>query len=68
MLNMDDDRRDDMDMVVPEMDDRLIMQVKQINLQKRIVSKFVEVTTKIVYTFEDGSTKEVIEKNNHTFI
>ena len=41
--------------------------VKNMNTQKRIVSKHVEVTTKIVYTFEDGSTKEVVEKQNHTF-
>jgi hypothetical protein len=41
--------------------------VKTMNISKRVVSKHVEVTTKIVYTFEDGSTKEVIEKQNHTF-
>lgn len=41
--------------------------VKNLNTQKRIVSKQVEITTKIVYTFEDGSTKEVVEKQNHTF-
>jgi uncharacterized protein YkwD len=47
--------------------DNLTEMVKQINSGKRVVSKNVEVTTKIVYTFEDGSTKEVVEKQNHTF-
>jgi hypothetical protein len=47
--------------------DEMAKNVKLINLEKKIVSKLVEVTTKIVYTYEDGSTKEVIEKENHTF-
>jgi uncharacterized protein YkwD len=47
--------------------DNLTEMVKSLNCQKRIVSKHVEVTTKIIYTFEDGSTKEVVEKQNHTF-
>lgn len=42
-------------------------QVRQINLEKKVVSKLVEVTTKIVYTYEDGSTKEVVEKQNHLY-
>jgi len=41
--------------------------IKSINNEKRIISKQVEVVTKIVYTYEDGSTREVIEKNNHTY-
>ena len=49
-------------------DDHLIMQVKNINMEKRVVSKFVEITTRTVYTFDDGSSKEVVEKNNHTFL
>ena len=48
-------------------DDIFTNQIQGLNLEKRIVSKFVEVTTKIVYTFDDGSTKEVVEKQNHTF-
>jgi hypothetical protein len=44
------------------------MQIKNINLEKRIISKYVEIETKIIYKFDDGSTKEVIEKNNHTFL
>jgi uncharacterized protein YkwD len=47
--------------------DNLTEMVKHINSGKRIVSKHVEVTTKIVYTYDDGSTKEVVEKQNHTF-
>lgn len=47
--------------------ENLTEMVKNINYEKRIISKQVEVTTKIVYTYEDGSTKEVIEKQNHTF-
>lgn len=47
--------------------DNLSEMVKTMNISKRVVSKHVEVTTKIVYTFEDGSTKEVVEKQNHTF-
>lgn len=47
--------------------DNLTEMVKSINTSKRVISKHVEVTTKIVYTFEDGSTKEVVEKQNHTF-
>jgi hypothetical protein len=35
-------------------------QVRQVNQDKKIVNKFVEVTTKIIYTFEDGTSKEVV--------
>ena len=42
-------------------------EIKGINSQKRVISKNVEVTVRIVYTYEDGSTKEVIEKENHTY-
>jgi hypothetical protein len=65
-LDMGDDDvgRDD---ILPESDDKIFMQVKNINLDKRVVAKYVEVTTKIVYKFDDGSTKETIETNNHTF-
>ena len=45
----------------------LINAVKLLNLEKKIVSKYVEVTHKIVYTYEDGSTKESIETQNHKF-
>jgi hypothetical protein len=48
-------------------EEALAKRVKQINIQKRVLTKNVEVTTRIVYTYEDGSTKEVIEKQNHVF-
>jgi hypothetical protein len=62
-LDIDDDRREELSIV----DDQIFFQVKNLSNEKRIVSKYIEVTTKIIYTFDDGSTKEVIEKNNHTF-
>lgn len=42
-------------------------EVKKINLEKQIVKKTVEITTKITYTFDDGTTREVVEKNSHNF-
>lgn len=39
----------------------------RINSSKKIISKFVEITTKTITTFEDGSKKEVTEKDSHTF-
>ena len=45
----------------------LINAVKLLNLEKKIVSKYVEVTHKIIYTYEDGSTKETVETQNHKF-
>jgi hypothetical protein len=42
-------------------------QISNLNLEKRVISKYVEITTKIIYTYEDGSTKETVEKQNHTF-
>jgi uncharacterized protein YkwD len=50
-----------------EEDEALISRVKQLNLQKKVVSKTVEVTTKVIYTYEDGSIREVVEKQNHVF-
>lgn len=38
-----------------------------INSNKKIVSKFVEITTKTIITYEDGSTKTIEEKENHTY-
>ena len=53
-----------------EMEDEinnLTNEVKNLNFQKKIVSKKVEITTKILYTFEDGSTKQIEEKITHNF-
>ncbi len=38
---------------------QLIQKVKSINAGKKIVKKTVEITTKISYTYEDYSKKEV---------
>ena len=47
--------------------DQLTQQVKVINANKKIISKKVEITTKITYFYEDGSTKEVNEVKTHEF-
>jgi len=48
--------------------DQLTQQVKNINANKKIVKKEVEITTKITYTYEDGSTKEINEVKKHNFV
>ena len=47
--------------------DQLTQQVKSINAGKKVVKKTVEITTKVTYTFEDGSKKEVNEIKTHIF-
>ena len=47
--------------------DQLTQQVKVINANKKIVKKTVEITTKITYTYEDGSIKEINEVKSHVF-
>ena len=47
--------------------DDLINAVKLLNLEKKIISKHIEITHKIIYTYEDGSTKQTIETQNHKF-
>ena len=47
--------------------DQLTQQVKVMNAKKKIIKKTVEITTKITYTYEDGSTKEVNEVKTHVF-
>jgi len=47
--------------------DQLTQQVKSINLGKKVVKKTVEITTKVTYTYEDGSKKEVNEVKTHVF-
>jgi uncharacterized protein YkwD len=42
-------------------------QIRVSNNKKKVVSKLVEVTTKIIYTFEDGTTREVTEKLSNLF-
>ena len=43
------------------------MEVCSINSKKKIVSRYVEVTTKTIITYEDGSKKELTETENHTY-
>ena len=47
--------------------ENLASQTKGLLSQMKVVEKKVTVTTKIVYTYEDGSTKEVTQVENHTF-
>ena len=47
--------------------DQLTQQVQAINASKKIVKKTVEITTKITYTYEDGSTREVNDVKTHTY-
>ena len=47
--------------------DQLTQQVKSINAGKKVVKKTVEITTKVTYTYEDGSKKEVNEIKTHVF-
>ena len=47
--------------------DQLSQQVKSINAGKKVVKKTVEITTKVTYTYEDGSKKEVNEIKTHVF-
>ena len=47
--------------------DFLTNQVKVINSNKKIVKREVEIKTKIIYTYEDGSTKEINEVKKHNF-
>ena len=48
--------------------DQLIQQVSIINSNKRVVKKEVEIITKITFTYEDGSIREVNDVKKHTFI
>ena len=47
--------------------DQITQQVQVINANKKILKKEVEITTKITYTYEDGSTKEINEVKKHVF-
>ena len=47
--------------------DQVIQQVQVINANKKILKKEVEIITKITYTYEDGSTKEISEVKKHVF-
>ena len=47
--------------------DQITQKVQNINANKKILKKEVEITTKITYTYEDGSTKEINEVKKHVF-
>ena len=47
--------------------DQLMQQVKVVNQSKKVVKKVVEINTKITYTYEDGSKREVNEIKTHVF-
>ena len=47
--------------------DQITQQVQVINANKKKKKKEVEITTKITYTYEDGSTKEINEVKKHVF-
>ena len=47
--------------------DQLTQQVQVINANKKKKKKDVEIITKITYTYEDGSTKEINEVKKHSF-
>ena len=44
-----------------------INQMKNINQNLKVIKKIVEITKKIIYTYDDGTTKEITEKTTHTF-
>ena len=47
--------------------EKLTAETKNLIQNMKIVSKKVEITTKITYTYEDGSTKVVTQNENHEF-
>ena len=47
--------------------DQLIADTTNVMNNMRIVSKKVEITTKVTYTYEDGSTKVVTQNESHEF-
>jgi len=47
--------------------DQLIADTTNVINNMRIVSKKVEITTKVTYTYEDGSTKVVTQNESHEF-
>lgn len=45
----------------------LSSEINEIISKKKVISKYVEIVTKVIYTYEDGSKKETVEKDEHTF-
>ena len=47
--------------------EELTNRTKNIMNGMRVKEKKVEIVTKIIYTYEDGSTKEVVQTQKHSF-
>ena len=47
--------------------DQLKLQVKKINLSKKVIKKKIEIFSKVIYKLEDGSIKEVSELITHVY-
>ena len=47
--------------------EELSEKVKKMNQNKKIIKKIVEITTKITYVYDDGSSKDISEKETHVF-
>ena len=45
--------------------DQLKQKVKYINSTKKVIKKSIEITTKVIYTYEDGSTRDVNQVRIH---
>ncbi len=45
--------------------DQLKQKVKNINSTKKIIKKSIEITTKVTYIYEDGSTRDVNQVRIH---
>jgi hypothetical protein len=42
-------------------------EISKLNSNKKVLSKYIEITTKTVISYDDGSKKETIEKEDHTY-
>ena len=47
--------------------DQLVIDTTNIMTNLKVVSKKVEIVTKVTYTYEDGSTKVVTQNETHEF-
>ena len=47
--------------------DQLILNTTNILQNLKVISKKVEIVTKVTYTYEDGSTKVVTQNETHEF-
>ena len=47
--------------------EELTNRTKNIMNEMKVIEKRVEIITKVIYTYEDGSTKEVVQTQKHSF-